>query len=101
MSAMSAFEALDAGLNDRYRVERVIGRGGMATVYLAHDLRHHRDVALKVLSPELSAQLPAERFLREIQMIARLTHPNILALLDSGQLDVTAGDHARLPYFVM
>ncbi|MBA3319197.1 MAG: protein kinase [Gemmatimonadales bacterium] len=68
----------------RYRVERELGRGGMATVYLARDLRHDRPVALKVLHPELAAMLGPERFLREIQVTARLDHPAILPLLDSG-----------------
>ncbi len=64
-------------------LERELGRGGMATVYLAHDLRHDRRVALKVLHPELGA----ERFLNEIRLTARLQHPNILPLFDSGQAD--------------
>jgi serine/threonine-protein kinase len=72
-------------LADRYRVERVLGRGGMSTVYLAHDLRHDRAVALKVLRPELAAALGAERFLREITLAARLDHPHILPLFDSGE----------------
>jgi TolB-like protein/tRNA A-37 threonylcarbamoyl transferase component Bud32 len=72
-------------LADRYRVERQIGRGGMATVYLAEDLKHHRSVAIKVLHPELSVVLGSERFLREIQIAARLSHPHILTLHDSGQ----------------
>jgi TolB-like protein len=74
-----------AGLyGTRYQVERELGRGGMATVYLARDLRHDRPVALKVLHPELAAVLGPERFLREIQVTARLDHPAILPLLDSG-----------------
>jgi serine/threonine-protein kinase len=72
-------------LAHRYTLERELGRGGMATVYLAHDLRHERPVALKVLRPELGAILGAERFLREIQLTASLQHPHILPLLDSGQ----------------
>jgi len=80
-----AFESLVAALNERYRIEREIGRGGMARVYLARDIRHERDVAIKVLDPQLSAMLGAERFLREIRITAQLTHPNIIALLDSGQ----------------
>ncbi len=68
----------------RYRVERELGHGGMATVYLAHDLRHDRLVAIKVLRPELAAVLGPERFLREIQLTARLDHPSILSLIDSG-----------------
>src|SRR5512132_1990698 len=80
-----AFESLVAALNERYSIEREIGRGGMARVYLAHDIRHERDVAIKVLDPQLSAMLGAERFLREIRITAQLTHPNIIPLLDSGQ----------------
>ena len=63
---------------DRYPIERELGRGGMATVYLAHDLRHDRPVALKVLHPDLAAALGPERFLREIKLAARLQHPHIL-----------------------
>ncbi|OLC03684.1 MAG: hypothetical protein AUH45_05175 [Gemmatimonadetes bacterium 13_1_40CM_69_22] len=75
---------LTAALAGRYRIERELGRGGMATVYLAHDLKHDRSVALKVLRPELAAVLGAERFLREIAVTARLDHPHILTLIDSG-----------------
>ena len=74
-------------LADRYRIERELGAGGMATVYLAHDLRHDRDVAIKVLHPDLGAALGAERFLSEIRTTARLQHPHILPLLDSGDAD--------------
>jgi len=81
-------------LSDRYDIEREVGRGGMATVYLAQDLKHGRPVALKVLHPELAATLGSERFLREIQIAARLQHPHILPLYDSGQ----AGE---LLYYVM
>lgn len=73
------------GLADRYRIERELGRGGMATVYLAHDVRHDRAVALKVLNPQLAELLGAERFLQEIRVTARLRHPNILPLFDSGE----------------
>ncbi|MGK2935881.1 MAG: protein kinase domain-containing protein [Gemmatimonadaceae bacterium] len=76
-----------AGLADRYVIDREIGSGGMATVYLAHDLRHDRKVALKVLRPELSAILGAERFLVEIKTTANLQHPHILPLYDSGEID--------------
>jgi serine/threonine protein kinase/tetratricopeptide (TPR) repeat protein len=76
--------ALAAALADRYRLERELGRGGMATVYLATDLRHDRPVALKVLHPQLAASLGPERFLREIKLAARLQHPHILTVLDSG-----------------
>src|SRR5712664_4397423 len=71
-------------LAGRYRIERELGHGGMATVYLAHDERHDRDVAIKVLRPEVAASLGAERFLREIAITARLDHPHILTLIDSG-----------------
>ena len=78
---------LMSGLADRYRVERELGTGGMATVYLAEDVRHHRKVALKVLHPELSAVLGPERFLKEIELTANLQHPHILPLFDSGSAD--------------
>jgi len=78
-------ERLKAALADRYTIEREIGSGGMATVYLAEDLKHHRKVAVKVLRPELAAALGPERFLREIEIEARLTHPHILPLYDSGE----------------
>jgi eukaryotic-like serine/threonine-protein kinase len=78
---------LAAALADRYRIERELGAGGMATVYLAHDLRHDRQVAIKVLHPELAAALGADRFLAEIKTTARLQHPHILPLLDSGAAD--------------
>jgi serine/threonine-protein kinase len=80
-------ERLAAALADRYRIERELGAGGMATVYLAHDLRHDRKVALKVLRPELAAVIGAERFLAEIKTTAALQHPHILPLFDSGQAD--------------
>ena len=76
---------LSAALADRYRIERELGQGGMATVYLALDLKHHRHVALKVLRPELAAAIGPERFLREIEISAGLHHPHILALYDSGE----------------
>ncbi len=78
-------DRLRAALADRYTVHEQIGAGGMATVYLAEDLKHHRRVAIKVLRPELAAALGPERFLREIEITANLTHPHILALLDSGE----------------
>ena len=77
---------LNSALADRYRVERQIARGGMATVYLAKDLRHDRDVALKVMHPEIALALGRERFLREIKLAARLSHPNILTVHDSGEM---------------
>ena len=87
-------EQLAAILTDRYRIERKIGQGGMATVYLADDLKHERKVALKVLRPELGAVLGVERFLAEVKITARLDHPHILTLIDSG----TAGG---LLYYVL
>ncbi|HEX8943873.1 MAG TPA: protein kinase, partial [Gemmatimonadaceae bacterium] len=85
--------SLTEALSDRYAVQEEIGRGGMARVYRARDLRHDRDVAIKVLDPQLSSMLGGERFLREIRVTAQLTHPNIIPVLDSGQ----AGD---LLYYV-
>jgi len=87
-------ERLSAVLQGRYAVETEVGRGGMATVFLARDLKHDRQVALKVLHPEVAASVGHDRFLREIQIAARLEHPNILTLIDSGEAD-------GLPYFVM
>ena len=84
-----SLDRLTAALSDRYRLERELGQGGMATVYLAHDLRHDRQVALKVLKPELAAVIGAERFLQEIRTTANLQHPHILPLHDSGQVDGT------------
>ena len=86
--------ALQAALADRYRLERELGRGGMATVYLAQDLRHDRPVALKVLHLELAASLGPERFQREIRLAARLQHPHILSIHDSGEV---AGDASTPP----
>ncbi len=91
---MELLGQLAAALGDRYRVERELGRGGMAVVFLAEDLKHHRRVAIKLLKPELSVVLGGERFLREIAIAATLQHPHILPLYDSGQ----AGD---LLYYVM
>ncbi len=85
---------LSAALSDRYRLDRELGQGGMATVYLAHDIKHERDVAIKVLHPDLGAALGGERFLSEIRTTARLQHPHILPLLDSGEAD-------GLLYYVM
>jgi Tol biopolymer transport system component/tRNA A-37 threonylcarbamoyl transferase component Bud32 len=78
---------LQGALADRYRIEREIGAGGMATVYVAQDLRHDRKVALKLMRPELSAVIGAERFLAEIKLTANLQHPHILPLFDSGEVD--------------
>ena len=80
-------ERLASALSDRYRIERELGQGGMATVYLAQDLKHDRHVALKVLKPELAAVLGAERFVVEIKTTAALQHPHILPLFDSGTAD--------------
>src|SRR5437879_13769399 len=85
---------LQVALAERYSIERELGHGGMATVYLAEDLKHRRLVALKVLSPDLAASLGTDRFLREIDIAARLTHPHILPLHDSGEAD-------GLLYYVM
>jgi len=81
------FQPLQSALTDRYTLERELGRGGMATVYLAHDLRHHRHVALKVLDADLGSFIGRERFQREIEIAARLQHPNIIPLFDSGSSD--------------
>ena len=77
-----SLDALRGALADRYAIERELGAGGMATVYLAEDLKHHRKVAIKVLRPELAAVIGAERFLAEIRTTANLQHPHILALID-------------------
>jgi len=82
-----ATERINAALEGRYHIERELGAGGMATVYLAEDLKHHRKVAVKVLRPDLAATLGPERFLREIELAAQLTHPHILPLHDSGEAD--------------
>src|SRR4026209_532860 len=89
-----ALAQLSAALADRYRIEREVGAGGMATVYLAQDLKHDRRVAIKVLRPELAAVIGAERFLREIKTIANLQQHHILGLIDSGEVNGTA-------YYVM
>lgn len=91
---MDLLPKLTAALGDRYRVARELGHGGMAVVFLAEDLKHHRHVAIKVLRPELSAILGGDRFLREIEIAAALQHPHILPLYDSGQAD-------GLLYYVM
>ncbi len=91
---MTDIADLKRGLADRYRIERELGAGGMATVYLAHDRKHDRPVALKVLRPELAAGLGVERFDREIRISAQLQHPHVLTLIDSGRV----GD---LFYYVM
>ena len=83
----AAFDRLTVALSDRYRLQRELGAGGMATVYLAEDLKHDRQVAIKVLRPELAAVIGAERFLTEIKTTAHLQHPHILPLHDSGECD--------------
>jgi serine/threonine-protein kinase len=84
---MPIVQSLNNALAGRYRIDREVGRGGMATVYLAQDVRHERPVALKVLNPELGAVLGATRFLAEIRVTANLQHPNLLPLFDSGEAD--------------
>ena len=84
---MEPNDSLRTALADRYRIERVLGEGGMAMVYLAHDIKHGRRVALKVLKPDIATSLGADRFLREIQLAAGLSHPHILPLFDSGSAD--------------
>ena len=91
---MDVLERLKAALAGTYRIERELGAGGMATVYLGRDLRHDRDVAIKVLLPKVAAALSAERFLQEIHIAAQLQHPLILPLFDSGEAD-------GLYYYVM
>ena len=90
----AVLERLRKGLESKYRIERELGRGGMATVFLAQDLVHQRPVAIKVLHPEIATGFSTARFLREIRLLATLQHPNILPLYDSGEID-------GLPYFVM
>jgi hypothetical protein len=91
---LQVLEQLKIAVSDRYQIEGEIGRGGMATVFLAHDARHDRAVALKVLNPELAAVLGVERFLAEIKVTAHLQHPNLLPLFDSGEAN-------GLLYYVM
>jgi eukaryotic-like serine/threonine-protein kinase len=83
---MSQSDRLSQALAGRYRIDREIGRGGMATVYLGRDLKHERPVAIKTLSPDLSAAI-GQRFLREIDVIAKLNHPHVIPLFDSGRAD--------------
>ena len=80
-------ERLSAALASRYAVESEIGRGGMAAVFLAEDLKHRRRVALKVMKPDAGTSLASERFLREIDIVASLSHPHILPLYDSGEVE--------------
>ncbi len=95
---MNLLSSLQGPLAGRYRLERELGRGGMAVVFLADDLKHHRQVAIKVLRPELSASVGHDRFLREIDLAAGLQHPHILPLHDSGAIDA---DDGTLLYYVM
>src|SRR4051812_5937968 len=90
---MNSAEGIVAALADRYRIERELGAGGMATVYLAEDVKHRRQVAIKVLRPDLASAIGPERFLREIETTANLRHPHILPLYDSGA--VAAGQPER------
>ncbi|HOX21030.1 MAG TPA: serine/threonine-protein kinase, partial [Gemmatimonadales bacterium] len=92
---------LSAALADRYRIERELGQGGMATVYLAQDLKHDRKVALKVLKPELAAVIGAERFVVEIKTTAALQHPHILPLFDSGEAGKRESGEGVFLYYVM
>jgi serine/threonine protein kinase len=104
MNTTALRDTLATALADRYRVERELGAGGMATVYLAHDLKHDRKVALKVLKPELAAVLGAERFVIEIKTTAALQHPNILPLFDSGSVPAGHPERSEGPsvlYYVM
>ena len=92
---------LQEGLTGAYKLEREVGSGGMATVFLAHDIKHDRSVAVKVLHPEVAAALGAERFLREIRIAAHLQHPHILTLIDSGHIPSRDGMGPGLLYYVM
>jgi len=96
MAVTGAFEVskVTKALASRYQIERVLGEGGMATVYLAMDLKYHRSVAIKVMRPELASTMGADRFLREVEIAARLTHPHILSMYESGEAD-------GLLYYVM
>jgi len=84
---MDALASVSAALSPQYAFEREIGRGGMAVVFLARDLKHGRRVAIKILNPELAAVIGPERFLAEIRITANLQHPNLLPLFDSGEVD--------------
>src|SRR5437016_14108965 len=102
---MDQLARLQAALSGRYTIAQELGRGGMATVYLAQDLGHGRSIALKVLRPELGTALGPERFAREIEIAARLTHPHILPLHDPGEaggplhhvMPAVEGESARAP----
>src|SRR6476660_415195 len=101
LSGMDLLQQLTAALGDRYRVERELGQGGMAVVFLAQDLKHRRRVAIKLLRPELSAALGSDRFLREIEIAAALQHPHILPLYDSGEVLVEHPEHSKGPHSVL
>jgi hypothetical protein len=92
-------DRLNAALGDRYAVERELGHGGMASVWLARDRRHDRLVAIKVLHPELAGAIGVDRFVREIRLTARLQHPNIVPVFDSGVFP--GADASPLPWFAM
>ena len=92
-------EHLNAVLGDRYTVERELGHGGMASVWLAMDVRHDRAVAIKVLLPELAGAIGVDRFVREVRLTAKLQHPNIVPVLDSGVFQ--AADGTTLPWYAM
>jgi serine/threonine-protein kinase len=94
------FRSIQTALADRYQLERELGRGGMATVFLARDLKHPRHVAIKVLRPELAGVMTRGRFLREIRISAELAHPHILPLLDSGTIP-PSDDFPALPFYTM
>jgi serine/threonine-protein kinase len=94
-------DLLQSALAGRYRIERELGRGGMAVVFLAEDLKHRRRVALKVLRPEVARSIGSSRFLREIEIAARLSHPHILPLFDSGEAGKHEGGEGSLLFFVM
>ncbi|MFL5575170.1 MAG: protein kinase domain-containing protein, partial [Gemmatimonadaceae bacterium] len=94
MTDTATIAALDASLGPRYSVQRALGRGGWATVYLAIDHKHARPVAIKVFRPDLALSLGTERFLQEIRLVAQFQHPHILPLHDSGET-------ADAPYYVM
>src|SRR6188508_2581369 len=94
-------DRLNAALEGRYRIERHLGEGGMASVYLCADLKHSRKVALKLLKPELAAVLGADRFVQEIKTTAALQHPHILPLYDSGSTTAAQGGGTEFLYYVM
>jgi serine/threonine protein kinase/Tfp pilus assembly protein PilF len=101
MAIVQLWEGLETALGRDYAIERELGRGGMATVFLATDLRHHRPVAVKVLRPEVAASIGAERFLREIAIIATLQHPHIMPLFDSGEAGGGPGKPGPYLFYVM